>query len=95
MEGGLERAAERAWDSLQGRQDGWSQSQDQPVVPALAGMGVGVLGGGKSRPGIKPPSSPPVTLWQVSLCSPKSNWKEFRRAPFSIPCFKDNESMNG
>lgn len=53
MEGGLEQAAERAWDCLQGRQDGWSQSQDQPVVPALAGMGVGVLGGGKPRPGIK------------------------------------------
>lgn len=34
MEGGLEGAAEKAWDSLQGRQDGWSQSQDQRVVPA-------------------------------------------------------------
>lgn len=53
MERGLEGAAEKAWDSLQGRQDGWSQSQDQRVVPALAGMAVGVLGEAEPRPGIK------------------------------------------
>lgn len=47
------RGQHKRLGTLQGRQDGWSQSQDQPVVPTLAGMAVGVLGGAEPRPGIK------------------------------------------